>query len=334
MNTRLVGYGMALLSSLSYSAWLISSADVAKPGHVVQALMSVMMVALAASAALSAPGLRSIRPRPFLLSMVGGFAFAAGNVALYVLIPEAGLGIAGAFSSMNLLFFSMLLLPRSRPGRPWAYLGGSVLAVLGIGIMYAAEGPRMLDAQSVAIGLLTAILYALGTYVLYRISSSGGLPASTVGVFAGEVLFLAVPFSAGPALTLSAPAAIAGISLAVALLLEAKGLRILSAFGGGREALVNVLTNLELLPIAAFYLISRAGGFQIYAASIPLVVAGLILISEGVSKPAAPRRIPRSRASGASLPSRDRPRPGVDPGGPPNAPGPGRRTRRRAVSVV
>jgi hypothetical protein len=97
-------------------------------------------------------------------------------------------------------------------------------------------------------------------------------------------------------LTLSAPAAIAWHQLAVALLLEAKGLKILSAFGGGREALVNVLTNLELLPIAAFYLISRADGFQIYAASIPLVVAGLILISEGVSKPAAPR--PRSTASG------------------------------------
>lgn len=284
MASRPTGYALALLSSLSYSAWLIASDEALAGGNALGSLVFAMLVALATSVALSARSLRSIGARTFGASVVGGFAFAAGNLLLYLLIPEAGLGLASAFSSLNLLFFSLMLMGRSRPGNLPEYLGGSVLATVGLGAMYAAGGVRRADPLSIAMGIATGVLYALGTYVLYRTSSSGGVPASAVGIFAGEVVFLLFPFSLRPVLAPSIPAALAGVSLSVALLLEASGLRILSAFGGGRETIVNVLTNLELLPIALYYVATRQGPYTVYAASISVVIAGLILISEGVSR--------------------------------------------------
>ncbi len=284
MASKPTGYALALLSSLSYSAWLIASDEALAGGNVLGSLLFAMLAALATSIALSARNLRSIGARAFGASVVGGFAFAAGNLLLYLLIPEAGLGVASAFSSLNLLFFSLMLMRRSRPGNLPEYLGGSVLATAGLGAMYAAGDVHRAGPLSIAMGIAIGLLYALGTYVLYRTSSSGGVPASTVGIFAGEVVFLLIPFSAHPVLAPSIPAALAGVSLSVALLLEASGLRMLSTFGGGRETIVNVLTNLELLPIAIYYVVTRQGPYIVYAASISVVIVGLILISDGVSR--------------------------------------------------
>ncbi|MGC9116613.1 MAG: hypothetical protein ACP5ID_03270 [Conexivisphaera sp.] len=282
MDSRTEGYALALLSSLSYSAWLISSGAVASTGGIVGSLAYAMIVALASSVLMGARELPTISRRRFLVSMVGGFAFAAGNLLFYALIPESGIGIAGAFSSLNLLFFSLMVMRRSRPRSVPAYVGGSVIAVLGLGTMYAAGGASV-DAPSVAMGTAVGLLYALGTYALYRVSETEGASASAIGVFAGEVLFLLAPLSLRPELRPSVPATVAGFSLSVALALEAKGFGALGAIGGGGEALVNALSNLELLPLALYYVVMRLGNYLVYASSIAVIVAGLILMSEGMA---------------------------------------------------
>ncbi|MGC9071208.1 MAG: hypothetical protein ACP5HK_00710 [Acidilobus sp.] len=265
-----------MASSLSYSAWFLASQEAAMGKSPMASLFMVMTVALAITIILNMGGLGRVRPSSVLRAMGGGLLFAIGNLLFYTMIPLSGLGLASAFSSLSLLLFSLLILPKVRPRTTLLYVTGSALSALGVGgLSYAHHGGA--SYYGALLGVAIAVLYALGTYVLYMSISSSGVAGPSIGIFVGELLFFSPSFvlpHSPPALVWTT---VAGASLAVALNLEARGFKALIPHE--KEAIGNVLSSLELLPVAIYYLVVYGPMAYLYATMLGVTVVGLVLLS-------------------------------------------------------
>ncbi|WP_338602797.1 hypothetical protein V6M85_02950 [Sulfolobus tengchongensis] len=276
MKSNIWGYILATASSFTYSVWLLASDIISSFRNYGISLEIIMTFALILSLIANARHVNRLNLQKLILPILGGFAFATGNYVFYNLITESGLGIAGSFSQLNLFFFTLLTLRSSKPKRPSLLIIGSAISALGLGLMYVPT--QKFNIVPALLGIVIAVLYSLGTYVLY-ITSKEELLNSSIGIFLGEVIFF-FPFAIRQTISVDLIpwTILAGFSLGLALLLEANGF-MKAGYSRGEGSLVNILSSLELIPIVVLYLIIGGPLATLYSISLGIVVIGIILSS-------------------------------------------------------
>lgn len=287
MNKYKKKYLLAFASSMAYSYWLIGSALAVLFTAGKYDYFSLFLI-MFLSFIISIIVFRGIN-RISLLGFVSGIAFSIGNMFLYVLIGNINVVIAGSFTALNLVFFPLLIFRKGKKNLAKHLIGSSIIAT-GLVIESLTLGGLKTDFLLISIitGIFLGLIYAIATYFFNSsLIKEKDIKNTISTIFLTEVIFFgfaALAFNNFYTRIFSNVLFIINIflisiSIFAGIYLEAKGFKGLKVSEFEERNTVNILSNLELLPILIISIFQYTKYFSFYFCGLILIVLGMIIIS-------------------------------------------------------
>ncbi len=280
-------YGLAFASSMSYSYWLIGSAFAVSIESGEYDYLSLFLI-MFFSLILSILFFKKIGKILFT-GILSGLAFSVGNLLLYLLIGKINIVIAGSFTALNLVFFPLFIYPGSKKNLI-KHISGSAIVSAGLIVESLTIGNFKTDLFiiSIIIGVLLGLIYALATY-LFNLSliKENDVKNTIFTIFLTETVFYGIfsvvlkNYSTNIFYNwlFLINVVLVAISLFAGLYLEARGFKGFKRKEFEERNIVNILSNLELLPIIIVSIIVYSNLIVFYISGLALIIIGMVLIS-------------------------------------------------------
>jgi hypothetical protein len=291
--SKYMGYAIAIATSIAYAVWYIGSNSVMSMSSGTYApILPLLLVEIISSflVFLIAKGKIRLQLSQLPYPVISGALFALGNYLFYVVIGGSGVAPASAFASAEIVIFTAMLALTSRHK--------SLVSLSYAGSVFIAGGMIMesltLNGQSLSfnphllvLGVLIALIYGIATYFFYLSTRkiddtlSVMFPIQFTEVILFGIAFVALlPVMPMPHFNTFYISLIIllGVMLMASFYLETLVLKILVPFGRSAVATGYILSDLQLLPVIAFVLITQPGMFDFYLPGLFFITFGMMLL--------------------------------------------------------
>ncbi|MGC8649156.1 MAG: hypothetical protein ACP5UN_02980 [Candidatus Micrarchaeia archaeon] len=221
-----------------------------------------------------------------------GIFFALGYYIFYVVINSAGIPAASAFSTAEIVIFTLLLLLSSKDKSNMSFLlVGAVFIAFGmilesLKIEYANV---ILNSKILLLGIIIAILYGIATYFYYVSLEKIEKKMSTITImfimqFIVLGLITAVMFLSNNLILPNFNILYILIAVGIGLVLfftewlDATMMKVLNTFGEEAIATGYIISDMQLLPIIVYSIFAFPNTWYIYASGLALIIIGIIFL--------------------------------------------------------
>ncbi len=293
MRKLYVAYLVALLTSISYSAWYLGSNVVVDSLRGYSLIVPLLIIQSVSAAVVFVFMMR--RPHEFGLRalaypVLAGIMYAIGNIIFYFIISSTGIPSASSFASAEIMVFVLLLAisSKNKASMEFYYIG-SVLVAAGLILesIKLSGGALTLNAGLIGEGLLLAVAYGIATYLYYlstkkvenKFTSMFAIQFTEVLLYSAILLLVyrSVSFA-----SFTAPSLLMSVGLGIVLMasfyLETTMMKLLIPLGKGATATGYILSDLQLLPVLAYTLIVNPSSWVYYAPGMVTITIGMALL--------------------------------------------------------
>jgi hypothetical protein len=291
--SKYLGYSIAIATSLAYAIWYIGSNSVMSMSSGTYAPILPLLVIEVISSALVfmlAKGRIQLQMSQLAYPVISGALFAIGNYLFYIVLSASGVAPASAFASAEIIVFTAILSLSSRFKHTMGiYYAGSVFIAGGMILeSLTLNGQSItLDPYLLGLGAVIALVYGIATYFYYlstrkindTLSVMFPIQFTEVILFgiAFIVLLPSIPIPQINAFYVSL-IVVVGVMLMASFYLETLVLKLLLPFGRGAVATGYILSDLQLLPVIAFVLITQPGMLGYYLPGLIFITFGMMLL--------------------------------------------------------
>ncbi|MFP3318696.1 MAG: hypothetical protein RXP98_05925 [Thermoplasmata archaeon] len=280
-------YLLAFASSMAYSYWLIGSSIVVLMGSGSYDYFSLFIIMLI-SLIFSILFFKKIKKIVFT-GVLSGLAFSIGNILLYILIGKINIVIAGSFTALNLVFFPLFMYSKGKRNLI-KHIAGSAVIAAGLILESLTIGNFRSDLLiiSLLIGIFLGFVYAIATY-LFNVSliREKEIKNTIFTIFLTETIFYGIFTIAFMNFSLSLVMkkefiinnVLVSLSIFIGIYLEARGFKGFKRYEFAKRNTVNILSNLELLPVIFLSIIEFKNYISFYITGLVLIIIGMIIIS-------------------------------------------------------
>jgi len=280
-------YLVAFASSMAYSYWLIGSGltvfFVSKK-YIYFSLFFIMLFSFIVSLIIF-KGFKKIS----IYGVFSGMVVAIGNTLLYILIGNVNVVIAGSFTALNLVFFPLLIFKGDKKNLV-KHLAGSSIVALGLIIesLTLSNFKMNFIFISILIGIFLGLLYALSTYFLnISLIKEKDVENTISTIFLTETLFFGLAtllfknfyFEIFSNILFIINTLLISITIFIGIYLESKGFKGLKASEYEERNIINILSNLELMPIIIISIFEYTEYMPFYITGLFLIILGMIVIT-------------------------------------------------------
>ena len=293
LSMKYKGYLIAIIVSLVYSLWYLLSGfliHMAPKAPPIFPLMLIEGVSAIIVFVLAGGRFKTEKLSDLKYPVLSSIMYTLGNYLFYVVIANSGVPSASAFSTSEIVIFTLLIwLSTRRDINMSMYSFASVIIAAGLVLesLIVQNGVYLINITLVSLGILIAAFYGLATYLFYlsvkhiksTLTTMFFVQAPQAAIYAVSLL-LFVPISSIPTLTYTYAllAAIIGAVLFVSFYGENMMMKILNRAGKGAVTTGYILSDMQLIPIVVYYLIVNPSAWMTYAPGLLLVTLGLAML--------------------------------------------------------
>lgn len=293
MNKLYIAYSVALLTSIAYSFWYIGSNAVVDSLHGYTLIIPLLIIEAVSSAGafafmMSRP--HGIGPRTLAYSVLSGAMYTIGNLTFYLIIRSSGIAPASSFAAAEIVIFVLLLAlsSRNKASMEFYYVGAVFVAAgLVLESLKLSGGALALNSGLIGDGLLLAVVYGVATYLYYlSVANVENKFTSMFVIQFTEVLLYSVllllVYSKVSFASFTAPSLLlivgVGVVFMASFYLETTMMKMLTPLGKGATATGYILSDLQLLPVLAYAVITNPSSWVYYAPGMIVITVGMALL--------------------------------------------------------